>query len=177
MKHTPESQRCCLFEARNGTHLDCPKFQWLKTDSKRVMSLKLLVNSFTTEHIVMHSGNGLHVHKHNTAFLRKTVSRSHGSTFWPGSIKETSNKKLRFWLNCVIWLLTIFTTNCSGLKYRINRQRSVAPVNLGFQNPESIFVNMNYIEGSGGTLTSLNYNMLTYGINAKKRTYDDHRQA
>ena len=113
MKHTPESQRCCLFEARNGTHLDCPKFQWLKTDSKRVMSLKLLVNSLTTEHIVVHPEHGLHVYKHNTgsAFLRRTVSRSHGSKFWPGSIKETSNRQLRFWLKCVIWLLTGYIHN------------------------------------------------------------------
>ena len=37
-------------------------------------------------------------------------------------------------------------------------EKSDAPVNLGFQNPESIFVNMNYIEGSGDThLTKLQY--------------------
>ena len=41
---------------------------------------------------------------------------------------------------------------------------------MGFQNPEPFYL-----------LTSFDYNvtmnMLTYGINAKKRTYDDHRQA
>ena len=51
--------------------------------------------------------------------------------------------------------LAIFTTNCSGVKYRFNRKRSVAPVNLGFQILSTcIFVNVLTLEGSEAPLTS-----------------------